>query len=226
MRTVAERRLRIARLGIARLVGRDVTYAARHRERSQLLARHLPSGGVGAEIGVHKGYLSPYLLDALQPAQLHLIDPWYLDGVEWTWGSGDRSTANALAAIVRRHADDLASGRVVLHIGFDLDVLAGMPDSSLDWVYLDTTHERVHTLAELELLRHKVRPGGHITGDDWRSDPGHRHHGVAQAVRAFVEEHGYDLVHASDADQQWVIRLPGTGRVVHRDAIATSQSGT
>ena len=45
MRTVAERRLRIARLGIARLVGRDVTYAARHRERSQLLARHLPSGG-------------------------------------------------------------------------------------------------------------------------------------------------------------------------------------
>jgi hypothetical protein len=210
MRTAAERRLRIARLRVARLAGRDVTNASRHRERSQILARHIAPGGVGAEIGVHKGYLSRYLLDVLQPSQLHLIDPWYLDGADWTWGSGDRSTTNALAEIVRRYAGELTSGRVVLHIGFDLEVLAGMPDASLDWVYLDTTHAEVHTLAELELLRLKVKPGGLITGDDWRSDPRHRHHGVAVAVRSFVEDNGYDLVHASDADQQWVIRLPGT----------------
>jgi hypothetical protein len=210
MRTSAQRRLRIARLGAYRLAGRDVTNAARHRERSQLLARHVPPGGVGAEIGVHKGYLTRYLLDVLQPSQLHLIDPWYLVGANWTWGSGDRSTTNALAAVVRRYAGELTSGRVVLHIGFDLEVLAGLPDACLDWVYLDTTHEQAHTRAELELLRLKVKPGGLITGDDWRSDPQHRHHGVALAVRSFVEDHGYDLVHASDVDQQWVIRLAGS----------------
>jgi len=57
------------------------------------LSRFIAPGGVGAELGVHKGYFSPVLLEGLAPEKLYLIDPWYLQGKEWTWeeGAGGRA---------------------------------------------------------------------------------------------------------------------------------------
>ena len=73
-------------------------------------------------------------------------------------------TANALAAIIRRFAKELSSSRLVLHIGYDLDTLRTFTDDSLDWVYLDTTHQYEQTLKELQVLRSKVKPAGSFRG--------------------------------------------------------------
>lgn len=175
-------------------------------ERIGVLARYLPTHVVGAEIGVYKGNFTHHLLEVLLPRTLHLIDPWYLAGLEWDWAKGDRSTTNALAGLIQRFSNELVSGRVLLHIGRDFETLPTFPDETFDWVYLDTSHQYKKTLEELRLLRSKVKSDGFITGDDWRPDPAHRHHGVFRAVRQFVGEEPYEIVYASEADQQWIIR--------------------
>lgn len=183
----------------ARIIARDTT-------RIAVLERHVSPGGVGAEIGVHKGDFAERLLTQLQPTRLHLIDPWYLIGREWNWGPPDRSTINALCDILHRFSNELVSGQVVINIGWDVEVLATFPDGTFDWVYLDTTHKFHHTRDELTVLARKVKPDGLITGDDWFLDPSHHHHGVCRAVRQFVEQEPYELVYASDDDHQWLIR--------------------
>jgi hypothetical protein len=87
---------------------------------------------------------------------------------------------DALCHILHKMEDELVSCRLVLLIDDDLQALAKMPDGHLDRVYLDTTHQYEQTAKELQLLKVKVKPGGVIAGDDWQSDPSHRHHGCAE----------------------------------------------
>jgi hypothetical protein len=168
----------------------------------------IPTGGVGAELGVYKGEFTAELMELARPQRLHLIDLWYLFGAEWHWGEGNRSTVKALRDILDRFSDELVDGRAVLHIGDDLDVLPTFADNYFDWVYVDSVHVYEHAIQELELLAAKVKPGGVITGDDWIEDPAHPHHGVCRAVREFAAAGGGDLFYASVADLQWAVRLP------------------
>ncbi len=183
------------------------TQRARNIQRIGLLSRFIAPGGVGAELGVHKGYFSPVLLDRLAPEKLYLIDPWYLQGKQWAWGEGNRRAVDALCRILRELEDELAAGKAVLWIEDDLVALTRMPDQHLDWAYLDTTHQYDQTVRELRLLKLKIKPGGIIAGDDWQPDASHRHHGVCKAVREFVDREQYTLVHADEISMQWILRL-------------------
>lgn len=174
--------------------------------RERFVRKHIRTGAIGAELGVHKGYFTEVLLRAARPARLHLVDPWYLGGTLWTWGRGNRSTVDGLRRVLDVSRDGLATGAVQIHVGGDLEFLEGLPDAALDWAYVDTTHAYDHTCRELQLLHVKVKSDGTIAGDDWRSDPGHKHHGVCKAVREFVASAGYEITHASDDDNQWAIR--------------------
>ncbi|MGH2951485.1 MAG: class I SAM-dependent methyltransferase [Solirubrobacterales bacterium] len=167
----------------------------------------IPKHGVGVELGVQYGDFSAELMELADPERLHLVDVWFLAGKEWLWeDSRDRSTINALKGILERFEDELVSRRVVLHIGTDLEVLAGFPDDYLDWVYIDTAHVYEHVTMLLELLKAKVKRTGIVAGDDWRPDPENPHHGVTKAVLAFVErEPGYELIYSSATDGQWAI---------------------
>jgi hypothetical protein len=175
------------------------------RTRGPIVADLLPKRGVGAEIGVYKGRFSTVLLRASEAERLHLVDAWYLLTPEWHWGVGDRSTVNALRRILRRFRTEIEAGRVEVHVGNDLDVLRLMPDHSLDWAYIDSSHVYEHTVAELALLDRKVRPGGVIAGDDWRPDPDHPHHGVHRAVTEFLGANDYELRYADAGNRQWAI---------------------
>jgi SAM-dependent methyltransferase len=192
---------------VARRIGFDIPpdeWAATGRVR--FLEAVLPKGGVGAEVGVHKGHFTPVLLEVARPRRLHIIDPWYHLGLEWGWGAGDRSTINALTRIIRRHGPALAEGSLVLHIGDDLEILPRFEDASFDWLYIDSSHAYEHTVAELRLAERLVRPGGVICGDDWRDDPGHPHYGVRRAVEEFAAASGFGLVYADAGDRQWALR--------------------
>lgn len=177
------------------------------RKRANFLRRVIPLGGIGAEIGVQRGLLTHVLLHRLKPAKLHLIDPWYLVGKEWTWALGNRSTIKALTNLMRDFADELADGSVVLHIGYDFDVLPSFPDAYFDWVYLDSSHTYDDTKRELALLERKTKPDGIIAGDNWESNPAHAFHGVYKAVDEFVLAEGYEFLHAKDDPaKQFAIR--------------------
>jgi hypothetical protein len=198
---------------------RELLASARRRHddpRAAFVRKVLPKHGVGAELGVFRGHFSPVLFAEASPTCLHLVDPWYLLTPRWHWGTGDRSTVNALRRILKRWKREIEAGRVVVHVGDDRDVLRSFADGQLDWAYIDSSHAYEHTRDELRLLHDKVSPGGVIAGDDWQPDPSHQHHGVHRAVQEFAAESGYEIIYAEAVDRQWAIRRAVPSRVDDR----------
>ena len=122
------------------------------------------------DLGVFKGQFTRVLLQHSAAIKLHLIDPWYLLTPRYHWGGGNPSTIDAMAGVLKRWRKDVRSGRVLIHVGDDRDVLRSFPNSYFDWVYVDSTHQYGHTADELQILKDKVKPTGVIAGDDWYSD--------------------------------------------------------
>lgn len=185
----------------------DVYERYKNSSRREVLISVIPSGQVGAELGVHKGHLTPGLIEWLKPEKLYVVDPWYLLGPTWDWAAGDKSTVNALARTIRRLRPAIETGQAQVIIEDDLVFLGNLADGELDWVYLDSSHMYDHTVAELELLIKKVKRGGIIAGDDWQPDADHRHHGVCKAVREFESTGRLEVFYASPADHQWAARV-------------------
>jgi len=192
--TICENRL-LPKYFLRRLKGR----------RSAFMRSVVKVGGVGAEIGVQKGFFTHAILQNAEPSRLHLIDPWYLLGGEWPWASASKSTTKALQNIIYWFRKELADKTVVLHIGLDDDVLPTFQDEYFDWVYLDTSHFYDDTKRELELLDRKVKPHGVILGDDWFSAPNHHFYGQYRAINEFVESKGYRFVAVDEPGHQWAI---------------------
>ncbi len=139
----------------------------REQVRGRLL-ESLPKGGTVAEIGVWEGDFSRRILDICQPRALHLIDPWeYMPAFSNT-GFGKKKNADAMEqkwhAVVARFADD---PRVKVHRGTSETVLPGLPDGSLDWVYIDGNHNEPFIGNDIALCLRKVKPAGIIAGDDF-----------------------------------------------------------
>ncbi|MCF6391020.1 class I SAM-dependent methyltransferase [Mycobacterium sp. MBM] len=176
--------------------------------RREVLVAVVPVAGVGAELGVHKGHLTPFLVEWLKPKKLYAVDPWHLLGPRWEWAAGDKSTVNALARTIRRLRPAIETGQVEVVVQDDLVFLSEMADGALDWVYLDSSHMYDHTVKELELLIRKVKPGGIIAGDDWQPAPQHRHHGVCKAVREFESAGLLSLIYSDQFNHQWAAKVP------------------
>jgi len=191
-------------------------YSAEHEADHRVEAR-LPildlvkPGTVAAELGVFTGLFAEAILETVRPAVLHLVDPWWLayGEVYPSWGAytarGTLPTRVAYEAAVTRAEAARGDCEVQIHVTTSADWLRSLPDASLDWVYLDSTHYYKETLDELRLLRDKLRPDGIVLGDDWFSDPEDTHHGVFRAIHELVREGMWDVVRA-DHQIQWALR--------------------
>lgn len=174
--------------------------------RGSLIDKYIPKGGIGAELGVFKGNFSKVLLHRAKPKELHLIDPWYFLTSKWDWTGGNQSTVDALCNILQSNKKEIDEKKVFVHVQDDIKLLGEFPDEYFDWVYLDSSHEYEHTVAELELLHKKVKTSGIICGDDWRPDSTHMHHGVYKALNEFILKYNYELIYADDKNLQWFIK--------------------
>ena len=168
-------------------------------------------GTVGAELGVFTGLFSEVILEVARPAVLHLVDPWWLlygelypDWGAYTAGGTlpTRVAHDAAAARAKAHRD---ACEVEIHVSTSADWLRDLPDASLDWVYIDSTHQYRDTLEELTQLREKIRPDGIVLGDDWRPEPSDPHHGVFRAVHELVRAGLWDVLRV-DEHTQWAVR--------------------
>lgn len=185
---------------------------AEHRvdERREILELLRP-GTVGAELGVFTGLFSEALLDVARPAVLHLVDPWWLAFGERypDWGAytdhGRLPTRVAHAAAVARAERARGTCEVHVHVARSADWLRTLPDGSLDWAYVDSTHYYRETREELRLLERKLRRDGLVLGDDWRPNTGDPHHGVFRAVHREVRAGAWDVVRV-DTHAQWAVR--------------------
>lgn len=173
--------------------------------RFDVIRPFLKAGAVGAELGVFKGAFLDYLLST-NPKKLYAVDPWYRLSAEWPWASGDKSTVKALIAILDEYQSEIAAKLVEPRVEYSIEFLAGLSDNSLDWVYIDSSHQYEETARELSLCERKIKKGGFIIGDDYVSDPAHRHHGVFKAVNEFAAAGKIELL-VEGMGMQFVAKL-------------------
>jgi hypothetical protein len=175
-------------------------------KRIPFIQTFIPKNKVGIELGVFRGWFSKLLLKHTHPNKLHLVDPWFKLTPEWHWGGGERSTITALIRILESFRSEIETGKIVVHVDDDLLVLKQFHESSLDWAYIDSSHQYEHTKLELEILDTKIRNSGLIAGDDWHEDENHPHFGVARAVNEFVKKGEWKLIYSNEEDRQWAIQ--------------------
>jgi hypothetical protein len=167
--------------------------------RDQLLGV-LPKGGRVAEIGVAEGEFSQSILEACQPRQLTLIDPWehqgrddyQLDTNNVTQADQDRRHD----AVRSRFAEAIGRDQVRLLRAYSQDAVDEFEDGALDWVYIDGLHSLAGALSDLRDYGPKVAEDGLILGHDFANHPAARQmqFGVVEAVAAYVAETGYKLL--------------------------------
>lgn len=187
-------------------------FMADHRvSKRRFMAKMLPRGGVGVELGVFTGLFSTELLRHSASKKVYFVDPWHLEfGSTYPdWGRytghGRLLTGIALALAKTRIRKYAGATEAEIVVGYSKEFLSGLADGELDWAYVDSSHSYQGTKEELALLKSKVKRGGLILGDDWHGEPDHAHSGVAQAVYESIAAGEFELVGVFP-EMQWMIR--------------------
>lgn len=159
-------------------------------QRGAAIVRRLPAKARMAEVGVLTGRLSEYILRN-SDAHLLMVDNWQTaDNQPETYkATRDAHALHADVALVDNHrAQSLAVAgrypeRADIREGWSTEVAHGVPDGSLDMVFLDADHSYEGVRADIEAWLPKVRKGGWIGGHDYGNDePAYDFSGVKRAV--------------------------------------------
>ena len=173
--------------------------------------------GTGVEVGVQKGRYSEFILRNWRGERLISVDPWleaaadeYVDRANVPQAQHElyfRKTQARLACFGPRSEIRRATS---------LEAAAGVPDASVDFVYLDARHDRESVLEDLELWYPKLRPGAIFAGHDYVDGlfPSGDFR-VKSAVDEFFAPRGLP-VHATqggpsaiEAFPSWIVVVPG-----------------
>lgn len=135
----------------------------------------LPKEAVGVEIGVWKGDFSAQILKSARPRTLHLVDPWLIsdaaDKASDAWYGAEKMTQAGMdeihAQVSQRFAPDIAKGRVVIHRTDAKGALGAMPESSVDYVYVDGDHTYEGVVSDLAEAFRVTKANGFICCDDY-----------------------------------------------------------
>ena len=171
----------------------------------------LPVGSVGCEIGVWKGDFSARILEAVRPAELHLVDPWKFEQDEAYaaayYGGKDAKSQNDMdrlfEQVKRRFRRQVSERRVQIHRASSTAASCSFQNDYFDWVYIDGNHRYEFVKQDIESYYPKVKAGGLIAGDDY-SEGGWWGDGVLRAVDEFIESGRCQVVELAHA--QYVLR--------------------
>jgi hypothetical protein len=138
----------------------------------------------GAEIGVWRGDFSVELCRANPELHMLCVDPWtaykeYIDHtrhdlIAGAYESAKKALAPYNATIVRQ---------------FSAEAVKGVPDESLDFVYIDGNHSFLDVVQDLEWWSRKVRLGGIVAGHDYKTFRPSLNLHVVEAVHGFTQAH-------------------------------------
>ena len=120
-----------------------------------------------AEIGVYRGrFAARMLADCPAIETYYMVDPWR--NLE-DWNKPANTSDDAFERIFREAMERTSAHeakRVVLR-GTTTEVIDRVPDSSVDFAYIDGDHTLRGITIDLIRVFPKVRPGGWIGGDDF-----------------------------------------------------------
>jgi hypothetical protein len=123
-----------------------------------------------AEIGVFRGKFAERLLgDCPAITDYYMVDPWrHLE--DWNKPANrDSDEFHEIFEEAMRRTAGHEDRRVVLR-GRTSEVIAEIPDSHLDFAYIDGDHTLRGITIDLIQVWNKVRPGGSIGGDDFKQN--------------------------------------------------------
>ena len=124
----------------------------------------------GAEIGVAGGEHSEILWNNIKDCELTAVDHW-----DTIWSRKLKTMAYKRLTTCNAHIINKSS----------LDASLEVPNGSLDWVYIDASHDFDNVMLDLLLWIPKVRKGGLVAGHDY--DRGHKE--LITAVNTYTTIH-------------------------------------
>ena len=159
-------------------------------KRWDYLLQILPEdAGCGAEIGVYKGQFSKKIKQARPDIRHYMIDPWkpYADrnsrGKLTNFGKGLTTTEEMLDVMKQAISVALDYDCIVIPAE-SLKAVEMFEDNSLDYVFIDASHEYEDVKADIEVWSPKVKKGGIVGGHNYKDKT---YPGVTKAVDEFFK---------------------------------------
>ncbi|KKM91170.1 hypothetical protein LCGC14_1231180 [marine sediment metagenome] len=142
---------------------------------------------IGAEIGVFEGDTTEYLLRNLPGiALLICVDP-FIHYHEQTVTLNpnkakfhDADFEAVLTTFLNRMEPH--KSKVSLRRCFSTEAVTHTTDASLDWAFIDGNHAYEYVRTDIELWLPKIKPGGMLSGHDYKVKGSQRNFGVTRAV--------------------------------------------
>lgn len=163
---------------------------------------HAAGCTTGVEVGTEEGVYAEQLCRALPGLNLTCVDA-------WETYPGYQEHRRRQEKLDRWHAqtvERLAPFGVNVLRQYSVAAAEGIPDGSLDFVYIDANHELRFVLEDLYTWLPKVRAGGIVAGHDFRGHVGSLRIDVEVAVRAYTQAKGiapWFVIDDADTTPTW-----------------------
>ena len=158
----------------------------------------LPKAGVIAEVGVAYGNFSALLLEWLTPQKFIAIDTFaFTAGCEpWKQTILRDNGLSHRDYYEKRFQKEIESKLLEVHKGLSWEMLAELPDKSLDYLYLDAGHSYEEMVKDIEQVKKKIKDTGIIQFNDYVLFDAFAFipYGVPKAVHEFMIAENYELL--------------------------------
>jgi hypothetical protein len=150
------------------------------------------------EVGVWQGAMSRWLLSSRPGLTLHMVDPWQSAKPGDTWyDKGDKFAKRPQEQFeenykLAQEVAEIYAPRAVLHRQPSLEAVKSFANGSLDLVFIDGAHDAANVRKDIKAWRPKVRPGGILSGHDYRV--GGVYFGLVKAVEQTTAAMGLTIV--------------------------------
>lgn len=157
----------------------------------------------GAEIGVWKGAFSALFCIANPDLHMLCVDPW-LSYPAWRDTKNEMPPEDAERIMNESYTtakSALARHNCTIVRNFSTEAAKSVPDASLDFVYIDSNHVYDAVIEDIKAWTPKVRPGGIVSGHDYRVFSNKPTIHVVRAVNDYTKAHGIDPWYVLSADK-------------------------
>jgi hypothetical protein len=160
---------------------------------------NLPKGGTVVEVGVAYGFFSQQLLDKLQPDKFIAIDTFAIPAGAEPWGQTllKNSDSTHYGYYSKRFHEYISTGKMELMKGLSWEMLAQLPDNSVDYMYVDADHSYDSVAKDIRGLKNKIKQSGIIQFNDYTffDQNALMPYGVPKAVNEFMIENNYEILY-------------------------------
>jgi len=136
----------------------------------------------GVELGVERGLYSEVLCKANPDLHLYSVDSW-----QHYEGYRDHVDQNKFDSFYAAAQERMGPYSCELVRKFGKDAAQDFRDASLDFVYIDANHSLPYVIEDIMTWLPKIKPGGIISGHDYRKTKNNFALHVVQAVNAYTD---------------------------------------